>query len=885
LYNTLSMKKYYILIILSLLACKEILANHTKGGWMYYEYLGPGVNDPNKLRYKIGINLYVECGTQVPEDNWTFSIFRGALPFTLIQDIPVSQTGSTTIQNCVLSTCYPCIDNVRSICYWIKNFEIIVELAASADGYIISKQRCCRVGNITNLQSPSNSYGETYTIKIPGSASPAVNAQQNSSPKFIFNDTALVCGNSYFSINFNATDLDGDSLVYSFCDAYHGGNNSGTGASPTPAAAPPYSYVTYSSPFSGTQPMGAGVTINNQTGVISGIAPAVGEYVVCVCVAEYRNGIYFADSRKEIHLYVGNCNPVSAKLKPRSTTCDGFSVDFSNAVENANPVGTDFLWSFGDPSSGAANTSTLPNPIHTYTDTGIFVLKLKVSLSGLCADSATILIKVYPGFAPDFTVTGQCKNTSVQFKDISTAAYGVIDSWKWNFGDLSSPTNTSVLQDPLHIYSTSANYNVLFTVTSSKGCIGTVPKTILITDKPALSITNDTLICIIDTLQLNAVGNGSFIWTPNYNINNLNISNPLVSPDITTTYRVTLTDPFGCVGSDSVKISVINAITQFAPNDTTICKTDSIILKLTSNALYYQWSEIPSGNSLNNPGIKNPVAIPLTSTTYHVVGSIGKCIAQNDINVKVVPYPNANAGIDQTVCFGYSAQLNASGGSIYTWSPAAFLNNRLIANPLAINPTANIRYIVTVTDTLGCPKPVKDTIVVFVAKITANAGPRDTAIVLDQPLLLQATGSTKYLWSPNQWLTNNAIANPVALPQTDIEYIVKVSNNVGCFDYDSIRVHLFKIDAGLYVPTAFTPNGDGLNDVFRPIILGMKSLNIFKVYNRWGQLLYSGTDAQKGWDGNFAGKGQDPATYVWYAEGTDYRNNKIKKKGYVVLIR
>jgi hypothetical protein len=76
------MKKYYILIILSLLACKEILANHTKGGWMYYEYLGPGINDPSKLRYKIGINLYVECGTQVPEDNWTFSIFR--VPYHLL---------------------------------------------------------------------------------------------------------------------------------------------------------------------------------------------------------------------------------------------------------------------------------------------------------------------------------------------------------------------------------------------------------------------------------------------------------------------------------------------------------------------------------------------------------------------------------------------------------------------------------------------------------------------------------------------------------------------------------------------------------------------------------------------------------------------------------
>jgi gliding motility-associated-like protein len=87
------------------------------------------------------------------------------------------------------------------------------------------------------------------------------------------------------------------------------------------------------------------------------------------------------------------------------------------------------------------------------------------------------------------------------------------------------------------------------------------------------------------------------------------------------------------------------------------------------------------------------------------------------------------------------------------------------------------------------------------------------------------------------------------------------------------------------VPTAFTPNGDGKNDIFRPIILGIKSLDLFRVYNRWGQLLYSGTDAEKGWDGTFGGKGQDPATYVWYAEATDYRNRKLKKKGYVVLIR
>ena len=424
-----------------------------------------------------------------------------------------------------------------------------------------------------------------------------------------------------------------------------------------------------------------------------------------------------------------------------------------------------------------------------------------------------------------------------------------------------------------------------FIVASDKGCIDTLLRTIAITDQPALSVSNDTLICIIDTLQLNAIGTGSFLWTPNYNINNINISNPLVSPDVTTTYRVTLTDPFGCVGNDSVRVSVVNAVTQSAQPDTTICRTDPVLLRLTSDALYYQWTENPAGNTLSNPTIKNPTATPLVTTTYTVVGSIGKCVAQNSITVTPIPYPDADAGVDQTICLGQSAQLNAGGGSSYSWTPAAFLNNRLIPNPVSINPTSSVRYVVTVTDILGCPKPVKDTVIVTVAVITADAGPRDTVVVLNQPLLLNATGSTNYLWSPPQWLSNIGTANPVALPQSDIEYVVRVSNDAGCFDYDSIRVKVFNLDASLYVPSAFTPNGDGNNDIFRPIMIGMKSLDIFRVYNRWGQLLYCGSDAKMGWDGTFGGKGQEAATYVWYAEGINYNNIKIKKKGYVVLIR
>jgi gliding motility-associated-like protein len=115
--------------------------------------------------------------------------------------------------------------------------------------------------------------------------------------------------------------------------------------------------------------------------------------------------------------------------------------------------------------------------------------------------------------------------------------------------------------------------------------------------------------------------------------------------------------------------------------------------------------------------------------------------------------------------------------------------------------------------------------------------------------------------------------------------VVRVSNDIGCFDTDTILVKLYKLNPGLFIPNAFTPNGDGNNDIFRPVAIGMKSVDIFRVYNRWGQMLYSGTGNGAGWDGTFGGRPQEAATYVWYAEGMDYLNNKIKQKGTVILIR
>jgi gliding motility-associated-like protein len=152
-------------------------------------------------------------------------------------------------------------------------------------------------------------------------------------------------------------------------------------------------------------------------------------------------------------------------------------------------------------------------------------------------------------------------------------------------------------------------------------------------------------------------------------------------------------------------------------------------------------------------------------------------------------------------------------------------------------------------------------------------------------LQLNATGGTSYAWTPSTWLNNTNIFNPLSLPQENIQYALKVSNEQGCFDMDTIRVNVFKIDPDLLVPTAFSPDGDGLNDIFKPILVGMKSLDAFMVYNRWGQLVYSTTQTETGWDGTLSGTPQGTATFVWYAEGTNYLGKKIKKKGTVILIR
>jgi gliding motility-associated-like protein len=396
----------------------------------------------------------------------------------------------------------------------------------------------------------------------------------------------------------------------------------------------------------------------------------------------------------------------------------------------------------------------------------------------------------------------------------------------------------------------------------------------------------DTLICNIDTVQLNVSGNGAISWTPNYNILNSTSAAPFVFPKITTWYKVELNEN-GCRNTDSVRVRVVSLVSLSVSNDTSICANDPVQLFANTDGLQYQWSPAAS---LSNPNILNPIATPAISTTYQMTSRIGGCTATEDVVVTVIPRPTVNAGVDAEICYNSTTQLNGqTNGTSFTWSPVSSLNNASLLDPIA-RPTSTTSYILSATDIAsGCPKPSYDTVLVVVLpKVNAFAG-NDTVGVVGLPLQLRASGGVSYHWSPATFLTNPDIADPIAMLDGNTEfvsYLVTVADQEGCTDTASIRIRVFKTGPEIFLPTGFTPNGDGRNDVFRPIYVGMKTIDYFQVYNRWGALLYShNKDDGQGWDGTIKGHKQNTGAFDWLVRATDVLGKVHFKKGTVMLIR
>jgi gliding motility-associated-like protein len=181
----------------------------------------------------------------------------------------------------------------------------------------------------------------------------------------------------------------------------------------------------------------------------------------------------------------------------------------------------------------------------------------------------------------------------------------------------------------------------------------------------------------------------------------------------------------------------------------------------------------------------------------------------------------------------------------------------------------------------GCAsEPAKNT--VYIYETNAFAG-NDTVIAENQTLMLNGSGGEILKWSPSAGLDADNIPNPSVSLTRDAQYILRAESPAGCATTDTINIRVFKGPA-FYVPSAFSPNNDGKNDRFQFIAVGITKVDLFRVFNRFGQMIYSSTD-RNGWDGRSQGRDLPAGAYVWMIKGVDFQGQPHFKKGTVVLVR
>jgi gliding motility-associated-like protein len=277
------------------------------------------------------------------------------------------------------------------------------------------------------------------------------------------------------------------------------------------------------------------------------------------------------------------------------------------------------------------------------------------------------------------------------------------------------------------------------------------------------------------------------------------------------------------------------------------------------------------------------------TTEYTLAATTGVCQQTANVTVSIYPAPVADAGIGDTLCYGASAQLHASGGAVYYWSPAIYLSDPNASDPTVESPLQTTTYSLTVTDALGCTSLQSSAVVVAVTPPAAVSIGIDTSILAGQPVPMDlqdinGSGFDSFSWSPATWLSDATIRDPVASPQQDVTYTVSASTAAGCRAEAKRTVTVYSV-AGIFVPNAFTPNGDGHNDVLHARPVGIRTFKYFAVFSRWGQRVFYNTDPAVGWDGRIGGQYGLAATYVWMAAGIDYSGALVERKGTVMVVR
>lgn len=571
----------------------------------------------------------------------------------------------------------------------------------------------------------------------------------------------------------------------------------------------------------------------------------------------------------------------SLALSDTFAICPPLNVQFTNT--SLNSVYNN--WTFGNGSS-----SSITNPSSIYTNPGIYTVNLIAVNNQGCLDTATHTVNIL-GYAGglSYTPLSGCVPLQVQF----TATLTNVPSIVWDFSDGTTVPMNGV-NTISHTYQTPCAYVPKLILSDGLGCLNSSAGNDTIKVDGVLGGFITSPACINTPVTFTDTSFSFFSAVTNHHWSLNNGQQTGTNSTITRTYNNTgnypivliVTNGNGCKDTVYQNIYINPLPIVSASNDTSICVNDIAILS-GFGASNYTWS--PNTN-LSCVNCTTTQANPTSNIVYTVVGTDANgCANSDNVAVNIQSVTIFSVGDGGEICDDSTFQLSATGAEKYEWTPIQSLNNDKISNPIA-SPHVTTVYNVTAWEGSCPPDSQKITVIVW-PKPIVNAG-SDETIVSGQSVMLNATGSNtnQFIWSPINTLSCSDCSNPTAKPIVTTMYKVVAISSKGCKSSDSVQVNVICDQSQVFIPNTFTPNGDGQNDIFFPRGAGLKIVDKFSIYNRWGELVYEQrnfqlNDENAGWNGSYKGKEITSDVFVYYIEGTCDGGEKITWKGDISLIR
>ncbi|MCS6819106.1 MAG: PKD domain-containing protein, partial [Chitinophagales bacterium] len=577
--------------------------------------------------------------------------------------------------------------------------------------------------------------------------------------------------------------------------------------------------------------------------------------------------------------------------------CPPFAAQFINTTQDT--AGVTFTWYFGDNSVPSNEFS----PIHPYYFPGDYDVSL-VGQKGICRDSI-VKPKLIRILGPrlenvQFTPPYGCRPLTVFFsgKIYETKSafiqwrVGAVQSIPIVYGDTVYFTGTHVYSDPQ--YDTGYIRPVLL-LEDNKGCKVSYPLTesVYVDEYPYPNL-RDTSVCIGATVEFNLPDGDFFKWEPSDYLDcdtcKFVVSN---APD-TISYVVTASTIWGCVAKDTVNLYVEDLPKLDVKPDGffRLCRGETAVICAgnVDNAL---WS--PPVN-ISSPTAICPTVYAVDTVTWVVysenrLGNRPGCYVYDTVSLFVIDTVKVDFIQDTSVCQGESIKLDITvqeasyNDTAFFWYPAAYLDNPNQEDPIATPPySMNFKVIIK------SPLCVPDTHTFFVRvdPLPEVELYRDTIIAVGTDVELSAISltATQYSWFSIDSLTCKDCPSPTLTANQSQWIRVTVTNEFGCKSTDSAQIRVLPCDPDfIFVPTVFTPNGDGLNDKLFVRGKSLKKLTTFVVSNRWGNVVFETDNIKEGWDGTFRGQLCSSDVYVWYVKGICTNDQEVFKKGTITLLR